>query len=81
MIYTWLGKTGRGSRRRSGRAGADQLRAPLFPPGACKGIERRGADQIICDQLGENIEVVPLDIFLKMAGENPTFKEKLLQGR
>jgi hypothetical protein len=29
----------------------------------------------ICDKLSGNIEVVPLDIFLKMAGENPTFKE------
>ncbi len=35
----------------------------------------------ICDQLGKNIEVVPLDIFLKMAGENPTFKENYYQGR
>jgi hypothetical protein len=29
----------------------------------------------ICDKLEKNTEVVPLDIFLKMAGENPTFKE------
>jgi hypothetical protein len=33
----------------------------------------------ICDQfsqkLGNNLEIVPLDIFLKMAGENPTYKE------
>ena len=29
----------------------------------------------ICDKLSGNIEVVPLDIFLRMAGENPTFKE------
>lgn len=30
----------------------------------------------ICDKLGSGFEVVPLDIFLKMAGENPTFKEE-----
>jgi hypothetical protein len=29
----------------------------------------------ICDKLGSGFEVVPLDVFLKMAGENPTFKE------
>jgi len=31
--------------------------------------------------LGKNFEVVPLDIFLKMAGENPTFKEYYYQGK
>jgi hypothetical protein len=34
----------------------------------------------ICDQfsnkLGNNLEIMPLDIFLKMAGENPTYKER-----
>lgn len=35
----------------------------------------------ICDKLGGNIQVVPLDIFLKMAGENPTFKEYYYQSR
>jgi hypothetical protein len=29
----------------------------------------------ICDRLGSGFEVIPLDVFLKMAGENPTFKE------
>ncbi len=29
----------------------------------------------ICDKLGSGFEIVPLDVFLKMAGENPTFKE------
>lgn len=33
----------------------------------------------ILDQLGDDFEVVPLDIFLKMAGEEPTFKEKFLE--
>jgi hypothetical protein len=32
----------------------------------------------ICDRLGQDIEVVPLDVFLKMAGENPTFTERYL---
>jgi hypothetical protein len=32
----------------------------------------------ICDKLGPEFEIVPLDIFLKLAGENPTFKEKYL---
>lgn len=36
----------------------------------------------ICDQfsekLGNKLEIVPLDIFLKMAGENPTFKERFM---
>jgi len=33
----------------------------------------------ILDKLGNEFEVVPLDIFLKMAGEKPTFKERFLQ--
>ena len=37
----------------------------------------------ICDQfsqkLGNKLEIVPLDIFLKMAGENPTYKERFLR--
>ncbi len=33
----------------------------------------------ICDSLDGNTEIVPLDIFLKMAGENPTFKEYYYQ--
>ena len=33
----------------------------------------------ICDKLGSGFEVVPLDVFLKMAGENTTFKEKYLE--
>ncbi|MDZ7340604.1 MAG: GxGYxYP family putative glycoside hydrolase [candidate division KSB1 bacterium] len=32
----------------------------------------------ILDRLGKEFEVVPLDIFLKMAGHSPTFKEKFL---
>jgi hypothetical protein len=32
----------------------------------------------ICDRLGPEFEVVPLDLFLKYAGENPTFKERYL---
>jgi hypothetical protein len=32
----------------------------------------------IADKLGPEFEVVPLDIFLKMAGENPTFKERFM---
>ncbi len=32
----------------------------------------------IMDKLGPDFEVVPLDIFLKMTGENPTFKERYL---
>jgi hypothetical protein len=35
----------------------------------------------ICDQLSGNIEVMPLDIFLKMAGETPTFKEYFYKGK
>jgi hypothetical protein len=35
----------------------------------------------ICDKLGKGIEIVPLDVFLKMAGENPTFKENYYQKR
>lgn len=32
----------------------------------------------ILDKLGKEFEVVPLDIFLKMAGQEPTFKERYL---
>jgi hypothetical protein len=32
----------------------------------------------ISDKLGPEFEIVPLDIFLKMAGENPTFKERYM---
>jgi hypothetical protein len=33
----------------------------------------------ITDRLGSGFEIVPLDIFLKMAGENTTFKERYLE--
>jgi len=33
----------------------------------------------ILDQLGPEFELVPLDIFLKMAGKNPTFRERFLR--
>ncbi len=33
----------------------------------------------ILDKLGPEFEVVPLDIFLKMAGNKPTFKERFLE--
>jgi hypothetical protein len=33
----------------------------------------------ILDRLGSEFEVVPLDVFIKMAGENFTFKEKYLK--
>ena len=33
----------------------------------------------ILDRLGPEFEVVPLDVFLVMAGENPTFEERFLQ--
>ncbi len=33
----------------------------------------------ILDRLGPEFEVVPLDVFLTMAGESPTFEERLLQ--
>lgn len=33
----------------------------------------------ILDQLGPEFEVVPLDLFLKMAGENPTFENHVLK--
>ncbi|MFH0989603.1 MAG: GxGYxYP domain-containing protein [bacterium] len=33
----------------------------------------------ICDKLGSEFEVVPLDVFLKLAGENPTFKEQYME--
>jgi hypothetical protein len=32
----------------------------------------------ICDRLGADFEIVPLAIFLKKAGANPTFKEKYM---
>jgi len=35
----------------------------------------------ICDKLSKNIEVVPLDVFLKMAGEAPTYQENYYQGK
>jgi hypothetical protein len=35
----------------------------------------------ICDKLGKDTEIVPLDIFLKMAGEKPTFKENYYEKR
>jgi hypothetical protein len=33
----------------------------------------------ILDKLGEGFEVVPLDVFLKIAGQKPTFKERFLE--
>jgi hypothetical protein len=33
----------------------------------------------ICDRLGSAFEVVPLDVFLTMAGERPTFKERYME--
>ncbi|MCF8297750.1 MAG: hypothetical protein K9J13_09430 [Saprospiraceae bacterium] len=33
----------------------------------------------ILSKLGSEFETVPLDVFLKMAGENPTFKERFLK--
>ena len=33
----------------------------------------------IIDKLGADFELVPLDVFLKMAGESPTFKERFLK--
>ena len=35
----------------------------------------------IIDKLGPEFELVPLDIFIKMAGEAPTFKERFLKRR
>lgn len=35
----------------------------------------------ICDRLGSGFEIVPLDVFLKMAGENPTFIERYLDAK
>ncbi len=35
----------------------------------------------ILDKLGPDFEVVPLDIFLKMAGEQPTFKTRFLESK
>ncbi|MBN1350993.1 hypothetical protein JXJ21_16350 [candidate division KSB1 bacterium] len=33
----------------------------------------------ILDQLGPDFELVPLDVFIKMAGSNPTFEERFLE--
>lgn len=33
----------------------------------------------IIDKLGPEYELVPLDVFIKMAGESPTFKERFLE--
>ena len=33
----------------------------------------------ILDRLGPGFEVVPLDLFLKLAGTAPTFEERFLQ--
>jgi len=30
----------------------------------------------ITDRLGKDFEIIPLDIFLTMAGQNPTFQER-----
>jgi hypothetical protein len=30
----------------------------------------------ILDRLGPEFEVVPMDVFLKMAGQDPTFQER-----
>ncbi|MCI0515739.1 hypothetical protein L0128_21200, partial [candidate division KSB1 bacterium] len=35
--------------------------------------------KVILDQLGPEFEVVPLDIFLKLAGQQPTFEERFLE--
>ena len=35
----------------------------------------------ITDRLGPNFEVIPLDVFLKMAGENPTFHERYMSAK
>jgi hypothetical protein len=35
----------------------------------------------IIDKLGPGFELVPLDIFIKMAGEAPTFQERFLKKR
>ncbi len=35
----------------------------------------------ILDKLGPEFEVIPLDIFLKMAGQNPTFEEHFLESK
>ena len=32
----------------------------------------------VLDELGPDFELVPLDIFMKMAGEQPTFKTRYL---
>jgi hypothetical protein len=33
----------------------------------------------IIDKLGPELELVPLDVFMTMAGEAPTFQEKILE--
>jgi len=33
----------------------------------------------ILDQLGPEFKVVPLDVFMKMAGEKPTFENRMLE--
>jgi hypothetical protein len=35
----------------------------------------------IIDKLGPEFELVPLDVFMTMAGEAPTFQEKFLKKR
>ena len=35
----------------------------------------------ILDQLGPEVEIVPADVFLKLAGQKPTFKERYLERR
>ena len=35
----------------------------------------------ICDKLGSGFQVVPLDVFLKLAGEKPTFKERYMESK
>jgi len=35
----------------------------------------------IIDNLGPQFELVPLDVFIKMAGEAPTFQERFLKKR
>jgi hypothetical protein len=32
----------------------------------------------ICDKLGPGFEIIPLDVFLKLAGENPTFEKRYM---
>jgi len=35
----------------------------------------------ICDKLGPDYEVIPLEIFIKMAAENPNFKERYMNDK